>query len=595
MSKIIIQIRGDSGDGMQLVGEQLTLSAAVAGKEARSLPDFPAEIRAPAGTVFGVSGLQLAIADIPLYTSDGEADILVALNPAALVSGITYLKPNALIIINEDSFTKKDWQKAGLEISLETLNCLKIPLIELTCTALKETSLTFAQQKKCKNFYILGVILWMFDSSLDFSMQFITNKFKTDEKLLLANQIALQAGFNYALTLELPQNLRVNKVMRPKGDYRQINGVEALTLALATIASKSSTELLVAGYPITPASAFLEEAVKLQAFGISLFQAEDEIAAICACLGAAFGGKLAITFTSGPGLDLKSEAMGLAIMAELPLVIVDVQRAGVSTGLPTKTSQSDLNQALYGRHGNAQLPVIAALSPADCFDATISAFKIAIKYTTPVILLLDATLANAAQPWKIPDPKLIDIIKPEFNKFPNAFSRDENLARSWNIPGTAGHIYQTGGLEKDKLTGKVSYDSKNHQEMTRLRAKKIAKVACEYPPLKIDGNIKADTILIGWGSTYGSLKEVVESCDYLALLHCKFLFPHHKNLSTILKNYKNVFVAELNTGHFCDLLRSKYLIDAKKINKYDGQPFTKKYIFDALGELLDECIKLQEE
>lgn len=399
--------------------------------------------------------------------------------------------------------------------------------------------------------------------------------------------MALLAGYNYAMTLELSRrDYMLGEVRRETGEYRQITGVEAVGLALATLATSTQVPMLVSGYPITPSSAILHECARLTDFGVQLLQAEDEIAAICACIGAAYGGRLALTTTSGPGLDLKSESLGLAVAAELPLVVLDVQRAGVSTGLPTKTSQSDLRQALYGRHGEAPLPVLAAQSAADCFYTVLEAFYLAIKYMTPVIVLLDAYLANAAEPWKIPEMGSLKLPKIEFNRFPKPFMRDEFLSRSWNKPGTPGHIHQLGGLEKQGDDGRVSYDAENHQKMVHLRQQKINGIAREYNPMIIEGNVNASILLIGWGSTYGSLKSTVLQCSEqglaIAYIHLRNLNPLPNDLGELLKKYSKVFVAELNSGHLCQILRATYLVDVQAISQTNGQPFTVSYLVNTL-------------
>ncbi|STX29335.1 2-oxoglutarate ferredoxin oxidoreductase subunit alpha [Legionella beliardensis] len=589
---IIIRLTGDSGDGVQLLGEQLTISAALTGRDVRTLPDFPAEIRAPAGTISGVSGFQLAMAEEAIFTAGESLDVLVALNPAALKNSLPYLSAGGLLIINEDSFQEKDWQKAGLSASfLEDKKALyqviSLPLITQTLQAVQGIEISHAQSKKAKNFYILGLVLWLFDLPTESCLAFIKKKFKANPIMAKANELTLLAGFNYAMTLELSrQHFMLGQINREAGEYRQITGVEAIGLALATIAVKTKTPLLVAGYPITPSSAILQECAKLADYGVQLLQAEDEIAAIGSCLGAAFGGCLAMTCTSGPGLDLKSESLGLAVVTELPLVLIDIQRAGASTGLPTKTGQSDLRQAFYGRHGEAPLPIIAAQSPADCFNIILEAFKIAVTYMTPVIVLLDAYLANAAEPWKIPPLESINVPNIQFNRFPKPYQRDEYLVRSWNIPGSAGYIHQIGGLEKEGEDGKVSYDADNHQKMVTLRAQKIAGITREYPPLVIEGDEQAATLLISWGSTYGSLRSAVkqgrEEGLALALLHLRYLNPLPEELGIFLTRYKNVFVVELNSGQLCQIIRGEYLIDARSINQCNGQPFTVSTLIKAI-------------
>lgn len=589
---VVIRLTGDSGDGVQLLGEQLTITAALTGRDVRTMPDFPAEIRAPAGTVAGVSGFQLAMAEQAIFTAGESLDVLVALNPAALKNSLQYLNHGGLLILNEDSFTEKDWQKAGMSSDFLTpvsdqYQVVSLPLITQTLEAVAGLDINHAQAKKAKNFYVLGLVLWLFDLPTANCLSFIHRKFKHNAVIAKANELTLMAGYNYAMTLELSrQHFMLGHIERSEGDYRQITGVEAVGLALATLAVQTQTPLLVSGYPITPASAILHECARLSEYGVQLLQAEDEIAAICACLGAAYGGCLALTCTSGPGLDLKSESLGLAVMTELPLVLIDVQRAGASTGLPTKTGQSDLRQAFYGRHGEAPLPVLAAQSPADCFNTIIEAFHLAIRYMTPVIVLMDAYLANAAEPWKIPAVESLAMPAVAFNRSTRPYARDEYLARSWNKPGTPGFIHQIGGLEKQGEEGKVSYDADNHQKMVSLRANKIAGIAKEYPALVLEGASDADVLLVGWGSTYGSLKAAVERCNEegvkLAFLHLRHLNPLPDSLGPLLKRFKKVLVAELNSGQLCQILRADYLVDAKAITQCNGQPFAVSTLFNAV-------------
>lgn len=589
---IVIRITGDSGDGVQLVGEQLTVSAALTGRDVRTLPDFPAEIRAPAGTVAGVSGFQLAMAEHAIFTAGESLDVLVALNPAALKNSLQHLNQGGLLIINEDSYQEKDWQKAGMDKSFldncaEHYQIVSFPLITQTLQAVSSLELTKPQATKTKNFYVLGLVLWLFDLPTAACEAFIAKKFKTNTVVAKANQLALLAGYNYAMTLELTRrDYMLGEVNRDVGEYRQITGVEAVGLALATLATSLQIPMLVSGYPITPSSAILHECARLSDFGVQLLQAEDEIAAICACIGAAYGGRLALTTTSGPGLDLKSESLGLAVVAELPLVLLDVQRAGASTGLPTKTSQSDLRQALYGRHGEAPLPVLAAQSAADCFNTVLEAFYLAVKYMTPVIVLLDAYLANAAEPWKIPEVSSLKLPQIEFNRFPKPFTRDGILSRSWNRPGTPGYIHQLGGLEKQGEDGRVSYDAENHQKMVHLRQQKIDGIAREYEPLVIEGDVNASIILMGWGSTYGSLKSAVSQCLEqglaIAYVHLRHLHPLPNDLGDVLKKYDRVLVAELNSGQLCQIIRANYLVDAQVIGQSNGQPFTVSHLANTI-------------
>lgn len=590
--EVVIRITGDSGDGVQLVGEQLTITAALSGRDVRTLPDFPAEIRAPAGTVAGVSGFQLAMAEHAIFTAGEELDVLVALNPAALKNSLQFLRPGGLLIINEDSMQTRDWEKAGcnpemLVDAYEHYDVISLPLISQTLKAVAELDITHALAKKAKNFYVLGLVLWLFDLPTESPIAFIAKKFKSNPVTVKANELSLLAGYNYAMTLELSRrHFMMGQVNRPLGDYRQITGVEAIALAIATVAVSTKTPLLVSGYPITPSSSILHECAKLADYGVQLLQAEDEIAALCACIGAAFGGNLALSCTSGPGLDLKSESLGLAVISELPLVLIDVQRAGASTGMPTKTGQSDLRQALYGRHGEAPLPVLAPTTPADCFTTLIEAFSIAIKYMTPVIVLMDAYLATAAQPWRIPAVESLDIPPVVYNRYPKPYQRDEHLSRSWNRPGTPGYIHQIGGLEKQGDEGRVSYDAANHEHMVALRAQKIAGIAKDFPSLHIEGDRTASILLLGWGSTYGSLKSALLQCKadglHIALVHLRHLNPLPDDLGAVLRSFKQVLVAELNSGQLCQVLRGRYLVDAKSISQCNGQPFTTSYLVNAI-------------
>lgn len=591
--EIVIRFTGDSGDGVQLVGEQLTITAALTGRDVRTQPDFPAEIRAPAGTVGGVSGFQLAMSEQAIFTAGESLDVLVTMNPAALKNSLQYLRQGGLLIVNEDSMQAKDWEKAACNPDLlidarEHHQLVSVPLTTNTIKALEGLDLTHAQSKKSKNFYVLGMVLWLFDLPVDHCKAFIEKKFKQHPVLVEANRRALMAGYNYSMTLELSrQHYMMGKVNRDAGDYRQITGVDAVAMGVATLTASTQVPMLVSGYPITPSSAILQACAQLSEYGVQLLQAEDEIAAICSCIGAAFGGRLAMTCTSGPGLDLKSESLGLAVVAELPLVLIDVQRGGASTGMPTKTGQSDLNQALYGRHGEAPLPVIAAKSPSDCFETIIEAFTIAIRYMTPVIVLMDAYLATAAEPWKIPDVDTLTLPMIEFNRFPKPYQRDAYHSRSWNVPGTPGMIHQLGGLEKQGDEGRVSYDGANHQTMVNTRAKKIATIAHDYPVLQIENDTKANVLIIGWGSTYGSIRSAIEGLP-VAFLHLRHLNPLPNDLGDLLSGFHTILVAELNDGQLCQVIRAKYLVDAQSISQCTGQPFTKSVLVNAINNALSQ-------
>jgi 2-oxoglutarate/2-oxoacid ferredoxin oxidoreductase subunit alpha len=595
---IIIRLAGDSGDGVQLIGEQLTITAALTGHDVRTRPDFPAEIRAPAGTVAGVSGFQLAMASHALFTAGEAVDVLVALNPAALKQALPYLNEGGLLILNEDSMKPKDWAKAGctpdmLDAVSEHYQVLTVPLVSNTLAALDGLELSTSEGKKAKNCYVLGLVLWLFDFPTEHALELMAKKFKKTPEILEGNCRALLAGYNYAMTLELSRHTyHVNAMHRGAGEYRHITGVEAIGLAIATVATGTETPMLVAGYPITPASGVLQACAKLRDYGVELFQAEDEISAIGACLGAAFGGCLALTCTSGPGFDLKAEMLGLAVVSELPLVVLDVQRAGTSTGLPTKTAQSDLQQALYGRHGEAPLPVLAAKSPSDCFAMVIEAFCVAVKYMTPVVVLLDADVVNAAEPWAIPNPDSLVLPEIEFNRTAKPFTRDACLSRSWNIPGHAGFIHQLGGLEKAGEAGDISYDPDNHQAMVTLRAKKINNIAKTYPKLELEGDEAADTLLVSWGSTYGSVCAARSACAEQGLaaahVHVRHLHPLPHDLGALLKRFKRVLVLELNSGQLCALLRANYLVDARGMNQCTGQPFTTNGLVSAILAEVEE-------
>lgn len=590
--EIVIRLTGDSGDGVQLVGEQLTITAALTGRDVRTLPDFPAEIRAPAGTIGGVSGFQLAMSEQAIFTAGESLDVLVTMNPAALKHSLQYLNHGGLLIVNEDSMQTKDWEKAGSDPAMlidakEHHQVVSVPLITHTLMALEGLDITHAQAKKSKNFYVLGMVLWLFDLPVDNCLAFIEKKFKQNLKLREANRRAMMAGYNYSITLELSrQHYMMGKVNREAGDYRQITGVDAVAMAVATLTAATQVPMLVSGYPITPSSAILQACVQLGEYGVQLLQAEDEIAAICSCIGAAFGGRLALTCTSGPGLDLKCESLGLAVVAELPLVLIDVQRGGASTGMPTKTGQSDLNQALYGRHGEAPLPVLAAKSPSDCFDTMIEAFTIAIRYMTPVIVLLDAYLVTAAEPWKIPNVEALSLPVIEFNRFSKPYHRDERLSRSWNVPGTPDMIHQIGGLEKQGDEGRVSYDGANHQTMVHTRAKKIEHIANDYPALQLEHDVHSRVLVMSWGSTYGSVRSAIEGMP-VALLHLRHLHPLPHDLGAVLTAFDTILVAELNSGQLCQLIRGKYLVDAQSISQCTGQPFTTSFLVNAIHNAMN--------
>lgn len=583
-----IRFAGDSGDGMQLTGSQFTNTSAVVGNDISTFPDFPAEIRAPAGTVPGVSGFQIHFASEDIHTPGDQPDVLVAMNPAALKANLSDMPDGTLIIINADAFTKAQYKKAGYESdpledgSLDRCRLIKAPLTELTLKAVEETGLSKKDADRCKNLFALGIMYYLYDRPLDISRDWLESKFAKKPEVMEANKLALQAGYNYADTAEIfTDAYHVPQASLKKGRYRSITGNEALAIGFASCAKLFKKPLFYGTYPITPASDILHELAKLRHFGVITFQAEDEIAGIGSAIGAAYGGSLALTGTSGPGLCLKSEALGLAVMTELPLVVVNVQRAGPSTGMPTKTEQSDLLQAMYGRNGDSPLFVLAPATPGECFNMAIEAFRLALKYMTPVVYLSDGYLGNGSEPWPIPnvdDLPTMDISHDHDPETFEAYARDpETLARPWAIPGQPGLEHRIGGLEKQDLTGNVSYDPDNHQRMTDLRHEKIARAANDIPDLEVYGEADADVLVLGWGGTYGSLLTTIEQMNAnghkVAGAHLRYLNPFPKNTETVLRRYKKVIVAELNTGQLDMLVRAKYAIDTISFQKVKGKPF----------------------
>lgn len=600
LDMIRLRFVGDSGDGMQLVGNLFTATTAMAGNDVHTFTDYPAEIRAPAGTLGGVSGFQIGYSDHEIHTPGDHVDILVALNPAALKTNLNDLMPGGTLIVNSDSFRTKDLQKVGypdnpLENgSLDEYQVIKVSITRLTVETTANLSVSHSQAKQCKNMFALGLVFWMCGKELTKTINWLSVKFKDDPSVLSANKKVLEAGYYYGETLELVQGeYALPKAKLSPGLYRQVTGNEGLALACATLASSCDKGMLVSGYPITPASDLLQLMSRYEPYGIAIFQAEDEIAAICATIGAAYGGALALTCTSGPGFDLKSEGLGLAVMTELPLVVIDVQRAGPSTGMPTKPEQSDLLMALFGRHGESPIPVIAPLSPADSYQTLLTAMQMAVRFMTPVVLLSDAYIANGAEPWKIPTEKELPELAITYGESADQFSpyqRDEKtLVKPWTIPGTPGLEYRLGGLEKDYQTGNVSYDPDNHAKMVALRGEKIAGIAQDLPEAEIIGPEKAEILLITWGSSYGSALSAVEQLSEeglsVSLLGLRHLNPFPKNLGKILKNHQKIVVAELNRGQLCRLLRAEFLIDAIPLNKITGKPFLIEEIVTKLKAL----------
>lgn len=608
LSRVVIRFAGDSGDGMQLTGDRFTSDSASFGHDLQTLPDFPAEIRAPAGTVAGVSAFQLAFADHGITTPGDAPSVLVAMNPAALKANLKELPRGADIIVNTDEFTKRSMEKVGYDTnpledgSLDGYNVHAIALTSQTVEALKDFDITKKEAERAKNMYALGLLSWLFNHPIEGTKSFLEAKFGKKPEILAANLAAFDAGWNFGETTEVfSVQYEVKPAQLPDGTYRNISGNPATALGLVAAAERAGLELFLGTYPITPASDILHELTKLKRFGVRSFQAEDEIAGIAAAIGAAYGGALAVTTTSGPGVALKSEAIGLAITLELPLVIVDVQRGGPSTGLPTKTEQSDLLQAMFGRNGESPLPIIAPQSPADCFDAAIEACRIAIEYRTPVFLLTDGYIANGSEPWKVPSVDDLPVIKPNFATGPNhtlpdgaevfwPYKRDEQtLARPWAVPGTKGLEHRIGGLEKADGSGAVSYDPQNHDTMVRLRQAKVDRVAASIPELVVDDpSGDAKVLVLGWGSTYGPIGAACEISRRagvsVAQAHLRHVNPFPENLGKVLRSYEKVIVPEMNLGQLTMLLRAKYLVDVVSINQVRGMPFKSSELVTAISD-----------
>ena len=598
---VVVRFAGDSGDGMQLTGNQFTTATAIAGNDLITLPDYPAEIRAPAGTLFGVSGFQIHFGSEPVFTPGDNPDVLVAMNPAALKVNIKELSLNAVIIANQDAFTDRNLDLAGFgnnpleDDTLKGYQVFPVPITTLTRRALDGLGLMQKEMDRCKNFFALGMMYWMYTRPLETTNRWIEEKFKKRPELVEANRKAMQAGFNFADTTEIfTVHYEVEHADIEAGLYRNLSGNEALSLGLIAAAEKSGLKLFLGSYPITPASDILHELSKHKNFGVKTFQAEDEIAAINSAIGASFAGLIGVTTTSGPGVALKSEAMGLAVITELPLVICNVQRGGPSTGLPTKTEQADLLQAVYGRNGETPVPVIAAQSPSDCFNTAYEATAIALKFMTPVLLLSDGYIANGAEPWKIPDVDKLEPIKVDFATDPDKYSpyaRNKNtLARMWAIPGTPGLEHRIGGLEKEDITGNVSYDSDNHDYMMRTRAEKVQRIANFVEDPKIFGLEKGDILIVSWGSTFGTVRAVVEKLQHegkkVSNFHLRWINPLPKSLGKYLKNFKYILVPEINLGQLVKIIRSEYLVDAQGYNVVRGLPLRTRDLKTKLEDIL---------
>jgi len=612
VDRVVIRFAGDSGDGMQLTGDRFTSEAAWMGNDLLTLPDFPAEIRAPAGTLPGVSSFQLAFADHDITTPGDQPNVLVAMNPAALKANIADLPRGSDLIVNTDEFTKRNVEKVGYhespldDNSLEAYRLHPIALTSMTVEALKEFDVTKKEAERAKNMFALGLLLWLYHRPTEGTIEFLEKKFASKPEIMKANIAAFQAGWSYGETTEeFSVQYEVKPAAMQPGTYRNITGNLALAYGLITASHQSGLKLFLGSYPITPASDILHELSKHKRFGVMTFQAEDEIAGIGAALGASYGGSLAVTTTSGPGIALKSETIGLAVSLELPLIVVDVQRGGPSTGLPTKTEQSDLLQAMFGRNGESPVPIIAPQSPADCFDATVEAARIAVTYRTPVFLLSDGYLANGSEPWCLPEIDSLPVIDPDFATKPNhqaedgseefwAYQRDpQTLARPWAIPGTAGLEHRIGGLEKADGSGNISYDPENHDHMVRLRQAKVDAIADTIPDIEVDDpGGDARILMLGWGSTYGPIgaacQIVRRSGVKVAQAHLRHLNPFPRNLGEVLASYERVVVPEMNLGQLNMLLRSKFLIDTYGYNQVRGLPFKSSELVDVIREISEQ-------
>ncbi|MCA9105323.1 MAG: 2-oxoacid:acceptor oxidoreductase subunit alpha [Planctomycetales bacterium] len=592
-----VRLVGDSGDGMQLLGSQLTQASAIAGNDVATFPDFPAEIRAPRGTRAGVSGFQVQFASEEIFTPGDGLDALVAMNPAALVTNVSDLKHGGILIVDEDSFAEKDLKLAKLKASpldtdsLEAYRLIKVGITSLTRRAVEDLGLSVKEADRCRNFFAMGLVFWLYGRSMESTLRFIDQKFKKLPSVAEANRRALNAGWNYGETTEaFATTYHIGPAKLHGGTYRNIMGNQALAWGLVTAAQRSNKTLFLGSYPITPASDILHDLSRFKGFGVQTFQAEDEIAAICSAIGAAFGGSMGVTTSSGPGIALKMEGLGLAVMLELPLLVIDIQRGGPSTGLPTKTEQADLLQVLFGRNGECPVPVIAAQSPGDCFHVAQEAWEVAVRLMTPVIILSDGYIANGAEPWRIPNVSEFPPIKihhptaEEVGLPFRPYERDEMLARPWVVPGTPELMHRIGGLEKEDGTGNISYDPENHQKMVHIRAQKVANAAQLAGPCQVDGPETGDLLVVSWGGTYGACMTAARQAraQGLSVAHChlRWLNPFPTDLGDVLRRYRKVLVPELNMGQLRMLLRAKYLVDVQGYNKVKGKPFT-------VGELVE--------
>jgi 2-oxoglutarate/2-oxoacid ferredoxin oxidoreductase subunit alpha len=600
---VVVRFAGDSGDGMQLAGMQFTAESALAGNDIATLPDFPAEIRAPAGTIAGVSGFQINFSSGEVFTAGDEPNVLVAMNPAALKANVDDVPPNGVIIIDREAFTEANIKRAGYtanpvtDHSLDKFQVIQVDVTKLTTGALHGSGLNNRAVFRCRNMFVLGMISWLYQRPIESTVKWLEGRFKRTPDVLNANLKALKAGYNYGETTELfASSYEVPAARIVPGTYRNITGNSATALGFVAAAVKAGRPLFLGSYPITPASDVLHELAGYKNFPVYTFQAEDEIAGVSAAIGAAFGGAIGITTTSGPGMNLKAEAIGLAVKTELPIVVTDIQRAGPSTGMPTKPEQADLLMAMYGRHGESPIPIIAASTPADCFECAYEAVRIAVKYMTPVILMTDGQLANGAEPWLLPDTDKLPELKVEFRIDPNGFMpyiRDpETLSRPWAIPGTPGLEHRIGGLSSEDQTGNVSYSPANNELMVRTRARKIAGIAREIPPCEVFGDEQGGPLVVlGWGSTFGSIREAVkqlrEKGKRVSHIHLRYLNPLPSDLAEKLRRFGKVVVAEMNMGQLLKLVRADYLIDAVGCNKIQGRPFKVSELTNRISRALE--------
>ena len=602
--RVVVRFAGDSGDGMQLTGDRFTSATAVLGNDLATLPDFPAEIRAPAGTVHGVSAFQIQFASSDITTPGDHADVLIAMNPAALKADLAKVGPGGTVIVNEDAFTQRNVEKAGYasdptaDGTLEGYQLFKVPMTSITVRATEGIGIGKKEAERAKNMFALGLVSWMFGRPTETTLTWLERKFGGKQEIYDANVAAFKAGYNFGETTELfAHSYSIAAAPVEPGTYRNVAGSTALSWGLIAASQRSGLPLFYASYPITPASELLHELSRHKNFGVITLQAEDEIAAANAALGAAFAGHLAVTGTSGPGMDLKAETLGLAVIMELPMVIVDVQRGGPSTGLPTKTEQGDLLLAMFGRHGESPMPIVAPSSPADCFAAALEAARIAVRYRTPVIVLSDTFLSNPSEPWRVPEVEDLPVIDPNFAVANGEgflpYARDDRLARPWAVPGSPGLVHRIGGLERENLTGNISYEPENHEHMTHLRQAKVDGVAADISPIEVhDPSGKAELLVLGWGSSLGTIRaaatRIREAGGAVATAHLRHLNPFPPNIGEVVTSYPRVLIPEMNLGQLAMLIRAKFLVDVKSFTKVQGLPIFAEELEQEIKRVLDE-------